>query len=81
MICPNLATPASAILLVCQSPSGWLANTISQDLEFDDAAVHHIDLNTVQRSEDITFGSTTAILQTRFVDRPFQRWVKRSAAR
>ena len=153
MICPHRASPPSGTLLVCQSPSSWLANTI-KDWEFvgldppklrfgaggdaaehstaisagnardrtqrrhgtldwpaprfelisglqpqenrfssptspnfylyakdDDAAVHYMDLDTVQRSGDITFASTTAILQTRFVDRPFQRWVKRSAAR
>jgi hypothetical protein len=47
----------------------------------DDASVHYMDFGTVQRSGDITFSSTTAILQTRFVDRLFQGWVKRSAAR
>ena len=136
MIWPHRATFPSATVLVGQSPSGWLANTTSQDREFvgldplklrfgaegngrhgtldwpaprfelisglqpqenrfssptspnfylyakdDDAAVHCMDLDTVQRSGAITFGSTTAILQTRFADSPFQRWVKRFAAR
>ena len=154
VICPHRATPPSATLLVCQSPSSWLANTISQDREFvgldlpklrfgawgnaaeqstairaanildytderhgtldcpaprfelisglqpqksrfssptspnfylyakdEGAAVHNTDLDTVWRSGDIIFGSTTAMLQTRFVDRPFQSGVKRSAAR